>query len=302
MNTLETHNNSNLNSPHLSSDYLIREGVYGAKIIHNNEPIYLRMERLTEETAKYWEQYKEMSKWIGGSNRSVLHSLIYFAGDIPIDEHYELGKKATDFSKEEFNQFIEKAIALKKKRQKKTVEAITNNGVGSDFMHTYFKPEEQRYIIYATKNPQFSILGKSETMTLKNYIESYGDILISVGSDFTEINSFHNRGISRNPWWVFEEKYAGLSMLLHGFSGAVAEKHFPEKEVMKVVPVGSMQSIISKTLQKGDGFTYVYKNDKYERVDLTDVVVSPDGGQGYPDHIKVSGLSRIFNKALGNPL
>ena len=30
MNTLETNNNSILNSPHLSSDYLIREGVYGA--------------------------------------------------------------------------------------------------------------------------------------------------------------------------------------------------------------------------------------------------------------------------------
>lgn len=260
------------------------------------------MERLTKENAKCWAQYKRMSLQLANrSLRDVLGLFVHWVCKIEKVPEYENWKEMTGFSREEYNQFTEKAIALKKKNaHDKTLKIIKGNSVGMEVMHTYFTPDKERYIIYATKNPNFSILGKSDTLTLKNFIESYSDILISVGSDFTDKSSFHNRGISRNPWWVFEEKYAGLSMLLHGFSGAVAEKHFSEKEIMKVVPVGSMQAIISKTLQKGDGFTYVYKNDKHERVDLTDVVVSPEDGEGYADHIKVSALSRIFNKTLGN--
>jgi hypothetical protein len=110
------------------------------------------------------------------------------------------------------------------------------------------------YIVYVTKNPDFSIQNAAnKKLNLKNFIESYSDILISVGTDFTAEDSFHNRGISRNPYWVFEEKYSGLSMLLHGFTGAVAEMFFPEKKFMKVKPVGIMQCIIKKNLFPNEG-------------------------------------------------
>jgi hypothetical protein len=126
----------------------------------------------------------------------------------------------------------------------------------------------------------------------------YGDILISVGSDFSEKESFHNRGISRNPYWVFEEKYSGLSMILHGFTGAVADKFFSEKKIMCVKPIGSMQAIIKNQLLPGEG----YIEDKKEKVDITKLEVSANDPEGEMNYIKISALTRIYNQSIGKGL
>ncbi len=291
-------------SPNHASDYFMREGVYGAKVIHNNEPIYLRMERITKENTESWNQYRKMSTWVANCHsRDVLSVFLQMVEDDNVPEYNERLIQVFGFSRDEYQLFTEKAKALKEKNALDKVRNIIRaNSVGMDHMTTAFDPEKENYIVYATTNPDFNILGKPEVLTVKNFIDSYNDILISVGADFSkgrassiQNNSFHNRGISRNPWWVFEEKYAGLSMLLHGFIGAVAEKYFLEKEYMTVRPIGSMQSIISKNLEKGDGFLH---RSTGERVDLSQLVVSPKDAEGNTNYIKVSALSRIFNKAL----
>lgn len=272
---------------------IIQDRVFGATFNKNGEPLFLRMELLTEANTECWTRFKEMCCWVANQNsRGVLSGLVSVAGRISYP-NYEEVKKATGFTEEEYIAFTEKAISLKKKTDGKIALLLAANSVGSNHMYTYFQSGQLHYIVYISKNPDFSIQNAdmmSKEINLKNFIESYNDILISVGSDFSEEGHFSNRGISRNPYWVFEEKYSGLSMLLHGFSGAVADKYFPEKKLMRVNPVGSMQCIIKKNLLPGEGYIEL----SGRKVDITDLEVSEDDPQGKINYIAVSALKRIY--------
>ena len=120
------------------------------------------------------------------------------------------------------------------------------------------------------------------------------DILIVVGSDFSNEEYFHNRGIFRNPYWILENKYAGLSMLLHGFSAVVAQEYFPSIKCMHVIPVGSMQSILCKELKLGDGHIVKSTGD----VDISSCVYNPDDPEGDLNVIKIEALIKIFNEKI----
>jgi len=232
----------------------------------------------------------------------VLSALVELAG-ADAQPDYEKIKEITDFTEEEYAAFIRKAIDVKQKTDNKITRILNHNSNGISHMSTHFKGE-LNYVVYASKSPNFSIQQASkiaEQVTLKKYIEAYKHILISVGSHFSYRGngasggtSFHNRGISRNPYWVFRGKHSGLSMILQGFSGAVAARFFPEKKVMLVQPIGSMQYIIKKNLLPGEG--YIEKNG--ERVDLTKVEVSVSDLEGSMNYIKLSALARIYNQAV----
>lgn len=273
--------------------YIIRKGVFGAAFNKNGESLFLRMELLTEANTKSWTRFKEMSYWVANvTSRGVLGSLVTQAGKINYPKYEEV-KELIGFTNDEYITFTEKAISLKKKTDNKIVSLLTANSVGSNHMFTGFNSGQLRYIVYISKNRNFSIQNVDMTdkeFNLKNFIESYNDILISVGSDFSEEHSFHNRGISRNPYWVFEEKYSGLSMLLHGFTGAVADKYFPEKKLMHVKPVGSMQCIIKKNLFPEEG----YIECKGKKIDLISLEVSEADPEGEMNYITVSALKRIY--------
>lgn len=276
-----------------STPYIIQEGIYGATFSKNGESLFLRMELLTEANTKCWACFKEMNWWVANNNsRGVLSVLVRLAGEANYPKHEEM-KKVTGFTEEEYVTFTEKAINLKKKTDNKIANLLKENSVGSNHMYTGFQSGRLNYITYITKNSNFSIQDADMTgkeTNLKNFIDSYNDILISVGSAFSKEHSFHNRGISRNPYWVFEEKYSGLSMLLHGFSGAVADKYFPEKKLMHVKPVGSMQCIIKKNLFPEEG----YIERKGIKTDITILEVSNIDPEGEMNYITVSALKRIY--------
>jgi hypothetical protein len=279
-----------------SSPYLIREGFFGATFNKNEETLFLRMELLTKENEKNWTQYKTMSCWVANANsRGVLSNLLSLTGKDNYP-NYDRIREVTGFTEKEYADFTEKAIALKNKTQK-IAQIISANSVGIEHMTTHCHPESSNFIVYISKNRDFSIPDADKIekeRTLKNFIELYNDILISVGSDFSGKESFHNRGISRNPYWVYEEKYSGLSMILHGFTGAIAEKFFPEKKMMHVRPIGSMQTIIKNYLLPGEG----YIGDDNEKVDITQLEVSPNDPEGKLNYIKVSALTRIYNQVI----
>lgn len=269
--------------------YLIRQGLCGATFKKDGEELYLRMEHITKETHSYWNTYRFMSCQLVDN---------VYAPCIAGRKITEKTKDIYGLNESEFNALIEKALKMK--------ENINN--VGMQFLIT----NPGLYIVYATKNRDFSIQNtKLKDHTLKSFIESYGDLLITMGSDFyykTE-NAFHNRGISRNPYWAFEGKYAGLSMLIQAFTGAVAEKFFPKKMEMIVIPVGSMQCLIKKNLLPGEGYMEWLPVDPAfadeapvegrgkvgEKIDITELTVSPKDGEVGMDHIKISALIRIYN-------
>lgn len=285
--------NNNLIQIEEFEPHVIQEGVFGATFNKNGESLFLRMELLTEANEKSWTQFKTRTCWVANQNsRGLLSGLVKLAGKINCPKHEEV-KEVTGFTEEEYITFTEKAISLKKKTDGKIVNLLEANSVGSNHMYTSFQPGELHYIVYISKNPNFSIQNADMTgkeINFKNFIKSYNDILISVGSDFSAEHSFHNRGISRNPYWVFEEKYSGLSMLLHGFSGAVADKYFPEKKFMHVRPVGSMQCIIKKNLFPQEG----YIEREGIKTDITILEVSNTDPEGSMNYITVSALKRLY--------
>lgn len=284
-----------------SSLHEIQKGIYGATILRDNEPIYIRMELLTEDNENKWSDFARNTTKIAGQNIGVLSSLVYWAGREEYPTYDDI-KESTGFTEKEFVAFTKKTVELKEKIKDKIVKIIKNTSVGSNHMDTNAK-SGGKYIVYATKNPNFSIQNTDTPTTLKQYFETYQDILIAVGSNFSEIQKkeiFENRGIFRNPYWVLEEKYSGLSMLLLEITGAFADQYFPEKTIMKVRPTGSMQSIIQKTLNPGEGYIKGkgLLEDESCKVDITELKVSPDSGEGPIDYIKTSALVRIYNEAI----
>lgn len=171
-------------------------------------------------------------------------------------------------------------------------------------MCTSFCPDQVRYIVYISRNPNFSIqncYSEDQEVSLKNVFNKYNDIIISMGSNFTENSeaTFENRGISKNPYWVFEEKYTGslkyanLSMILHGFTGAVAEKYFRAKILMEVTPLGSMLRIIKENLNPGEG-VQGYGSEKTDITNLKYIPVS----ESATCYIKISALTRIYQTSM----
>lgn len=298
---------NNLRNIDHPSPYLIKEGVYGATFYKSGEPLYLRMELLTKKTSNCWKRYATMSSWIANSRNGVLSCLVEWA-DTPQWPKYEKIKNLTGFSKEEFDAYQE-TIKLKK-TNKKIGTVLNANSAGIDQMST--SADGSSYVVYITKNHDFSIEEADKTAekerSLKNFVESYKDILISVGSDFsnfTKEGNFHNRGIARNPYWVFEEKYSGFSMLLHGFSAVVADEFFSVEKTndlqtpgletkMIVVPIGSMQVPIKKSLLPGEG--YAENGDR--KIDITELPVSSTDPEGKRNHIKNSALKRVYYKTI----
>lgn len=285
---------------------IIREGLYGSTIIKNGEKIYLRMELITALNTSDWDTYTIMTNKICDANgRGIISTLMIniIKNEIP---DYEDIKDVLGFSELEYSQLVTNISQLENKDKILTI--LKNISTGSNHMytgytgytesnpghtgHTEHKEKELNYITYATRNKDFSISNPSDC-TLKQYIESYSDILISMGSDFnSQVKIFQSRGIFRNPYWVLEEKYNGLSMLLHGFTGLIAEKYFPFKTTLRIKPVGSMQQIIKDNLIRGEGII-LYINGDMDILDLETSKFDPEGPNNY---IKVSALVRIYNK------
>lgn len=276
--------------------YQVSEGVFGFTFRRNNEDLFLRMQLLTKQNQERWS-YKEWSGAIANSSeRDPLGTLAYWAGT---DKSFH---PSYGFTESEFKDLEEKIVKLKNKTDGKIISLLAKNSAGINYMNTY--ADGHRYIVYITRNRDFSILNcnqvdcksgvSSDQFNVKNFFKYYKDILIAMGSDFSQENSFHNRGIARNPYWVIEEKYAGLSMILQAFTGAFAANYFPDKILMKVKPTFIMQTILKKSLNKGDG--YVEQNEG-ESVDITEY--QPKEGMESPmNYIKVSALARIFNDTL----
>ncbi len=284
-----------------SEPIVLSKGAFGATFIKDQEPLFLRMEFLTEATSRAWDNYKQNCVWItarwSGPSCGVLTKLLD-AGRLNYPD-YEQMKDDTGFTVEEYETFSERVFALEEATRDKITGILERTATGILGMNEAFSPN---YIVYITRNRNFSILKadkfmKKNQLNLKNYINAYLDILISVGANLSIENGFENRGISRNPYWVVEGKYSGLSMILHGFTGAVAERFFFKKEVMYVTPIGSMQVIITKHLLPNEGYIVLENEKKKDLVRLKASINDCD--ETGVNVIKISALMRIYMQAVG---
>lgn len=284
----------NQHSSTASDPALLEEGLYGATFYMGKEPLYVRMERVTAENSEHWKMYRDYCYTITNGARGLLTVLTRYAGiDLKLTQYTEQVGEITGFTDVEYMNFLEKLKTLREKTNGKILGQL--GGIPAGLGAFCLSPNSEDYVVYVTKNSAFSIkkvCALETPLNYKKFSEVYSDILITVGSYLVpNENRLHNRGIARNPYWVLEEKYAGLSMLLHGFSCMVAESFFPHRDTFRVNPTGSMQAILTKQLQKGDGYAD-------NNIDITELSLLPDDSQLYNNTIKVSALTRIYRETV----
>ena len=279
--------NSNLTSQYSDS--------YRLKLNSGPDNTYIRMDRLTKANSKQWTQFKNWTYCMVNQSRGVM-SVILFKAFKNLYPSYEDVKTVTGFSEQEHQQFKQKCEVLTSSNPN-VLNVLRNSACGPVALSTGAEEGERRYITYITSDENFNIENTpilEKCPNIKEYIEYYKDILIVVGSDFSNEEYFHNRGIFRNPYWILEKKHAGLSMFLHGFSAVVAQEHFPSIKCMHVIPVGSMQSILCKELKLGDGHIVTSTGD----IDISNYVCNSDDPEGDLNVIKIEALIKIFNEKI----
>jgi hypothetical protein len=262
------------------------------------------MECLTAEKSVACRQYKDACCRMANSNgRGILSVLVFWAGTPKFPLYDNLHAEVTGFTNEEYLAFEQEAIQAK---EASDISALKNNSTGVGHMPVHVS--SGNYIAYISKTSDFRILHTihgEEVLSLSDFIQRYNNLLITLGSDFDVRNSndesldfFHNRGISRNPYWVFKKQYAGLSMLLHAFTGAVAHEFFPSKKFLTIRPVGSMACILKKYLKKGDG--YVESVCSKDNLDITDKECSKTDPECQRYYILTTALVRLYydNKTM----
>merc|ERR1719473_2189250 len=109
-------------------------------------------------------------------------------------------------------------------------------------------PRHERYIVYVTMTPD----PLPYDLANSGPIEIFSNILMSVGvHQYFEKNQIQHRGIVRNPLpWAEREKYTGLSMLLHAFSGEI----FGKKWLSIRRPWNNMDQILRSKMPEGAMF------------------------------------------------
>lgn len=284
----------------------IRPNCYAGKAkAKSGEDIYLWMELITEQNEIYWMQYTKQTGLIApGRNRGILSALIAktvthrdeSTGVVHFSNpNYQACQERSGFNEQEFKEYITylgKQGLLNTKKSK----VLAANAAGSS--HITLVANDSRYVIYATKTPDFAIntiplLPKNqETLTLKEFNEWYQDLLICVGCHFTSPKIIHNRGIFRNPSSVVDDTHKGISMLLHAFSGAVAIQFFKEKEFLQVRPVSSMQYIICCSLNPED--VNIANSSLAVERDRAKVLLDEEGEEHPWNNIKISALARYY--------
>jgi len=230
-------------------------------------------------------------------------------------------EKRTGFTQEEYEKFTKKINAFIEINSN-LPKMITNECQEYDFVKLKVKSREKRYITYATRNQDFSIEEACKKMTnevtLNNLFQSYKDLIICVVSDFSDGEvtasglsseqitldsksikaiSFHNTATVRNPYWVVEQKYEDLTMLLNGFCDYFASHYFPHKTYMLIQPKTRMQAIMHHSLKRNEGFFFNHKNQK---IDIKELRMEPttDSIEFPENFIEVSALDSLFRKAL----
>ena len=153
------------------------------------------------------------------------------------------------------------------------------------------------YVVYASKHGAGYSLSTIDGA--KDFEQNYNHILMSVDAAFEpkesetgfvmNERSFTNRGIFRNPVSIIENTHKGLAMLLHGFSAAVAQKFFPEKEHMEVSPIASMQYILYHSLPRD---AFVHNDEAYEKIGLSARTMS--GREAVNNVLKIVKLSELY--------
>ena len=288
---------------------MIAEGVFiGEGRAKSGEKVFLKMERITETNKPAWEKYCRSTTELTLESRSALtyamrhtKKIVGTDGEVRfINDNYEELADRLGFSKEEFDAFVNlcgKNRFFWAKENKVKIQSIHATFAGA--VHLSLNTQTECYVVYASKTANFQIpcgselLASSKPLTFKEYIDLYSDLLICVGADRRHDDSMHSKGMFRNPYSTIAKTHTGLSMVVRGFTGAVAQKFFPGVQTLWCKPLSSMQYMISSSLQPEDYQISGYSHE--EALSAADESIR-DGTVFEMPHnsIKISALDRLY--------
>ncbi len=293
----------------------VAPGVYAGQAKVGNEIVYFGMEKIDADNKGPWIKYARMARNISEGNliRWLKDSYLNLRRQ-KVGFMYNADIEFSGFTNEEYNRYLDKIDEVVKnsnivivdgEKLPSVINALKGLHMGVRGFST--RTDGNNYVIYASKKPvkgkyPFPNLPKDLTlpMTLKQHYHSFGDILMSVGSEYIAGSaSYENRGIFKNPISFIEDgsKYPGLSMKLHGFSGAVIQYISKDARYMEVRPVPAMARIIINTKGWNQGDILINNKDVLEYTP-EDLEKSVSGAIGYPIEphfkIKIEALISLF--------
>lgn len=286
----------------------VAPGVYAGQAKVGNEIVYFGMEKVDAENEGDWFNYSRTTAIKTVKGRGAFWGLTAASARGMKQAFGENIQSATGFADEqEYLAFMEK-VDQATRNNKKLPNVIS--GIEGGTAGFFPSSDENYYVVYASRKP---VQGRfpfpknlPSFISLKQYNEIYGDIIMSVGSrDNPASNYYVNRGIFKNPlsFIIDGNKYPGLSLKLHGFSAAVASHIFKNKDYMFVKPISSMTRVLLRVQgwQRGDVLI-----DSKDLMDYGDdeleVIKEREGetfyeGQGEPHFlIKIEALIRLYRR------
>lgn len=288
---------------------MIADGVFiGEGRAKSGEKFFLKMEKITPRNKAHWHKYLQATLYLCGGGRSLLKDLIRTTEKATAadgtryyrNEHYDEVAPLVGQSKEEFHAFINLLgkrgfSSAPEDKSKRAALMDIDAGAGSFSLGT----SDEFYVICAMKKADFQMPvannheNLSEPLNLKEYLSLYGDLLMCVSANFSWKDGFHSRGIFRNPCNTIANTHKGIAMILHGFTGTVAKKYFPDKQALFVKPITSMQYLISSSLQPDDYSVQDYSHEEALAASK-EAFLDGDNFEMPMNRIKVSALDRLY--------
>lgn len=211
-------------------------------------PIYFGFEKIDDGNRLFWEAYRTSATDMADKLRTLLRLI----RKNNTEKYRATIKTVFSYNDAQFDALVEMI-----KNNPKNIGEGEDNGLyklfsgmvggfsGMDLERN--KEKRQFYIIYASSVPITRRHTNADFDVNKSLEENFGNIIMSM-SGITAANALTttHTGISRNPldFLKKDQKYAVISMKLHGFGALVWKKFFENKRYMITQPLESMADIL----------------------------------------------------------
>jgi hypothetical protein len=226
----------------------------------SGEKIYFALESIENEDKTKWTNYRNTAIILtqgGGTFCSIgsLEELASYIDDEVRCKEFLSTRKYPHFWTGDPEKFEELKSLLQKQN-------IVSGSTKAEELKTIFTAagglnvDQQTHVAYVSKSPivdRIRFTSNVEGNHLGRYIDTYGDLIMSVG--VTIGDCLENRGIFKNPWSIVQGGYKGIAMMLHSFTCAVVQKHFPAVQTFQVRPLKNMAEIFIRSVSPKEQIT-----------------------------------------------
>lgn len=227
----------------------------GETTLPNGETVYFGFESADLENSQYWYGYQRDAQAFACLSNEFCREVKNLTYPNDFSESFgqdaDLHERVRSFIQEKEYHYTSLA----------PFDAVKQGAIG---MEQVLVSGENPFIVYASKNPinsprtdkvcnpiEHYFVDRDYKTFGEQYREQHNDIIMSMafltGPNVPTVTHY---GIFRNPLSFFDpdQKYRGISMLLHGFAAQVALTQFVGKKYMVTNPMESMSSIMAHRL------------------------------------------------------